>query len=444
MRELSVLEWSGGLTSPRQWDTSWILLLDDPHAYLNWLAERDGFPAELGDAEVIVVEHGPEPSFREHADRVGRESGDLRYAWLPDRHFAPDVLATVGRSLATGRTVRFLGSSPAPGEAPARGDSDDGATVIIAAFDSAPSVTAALRSLGEGSRDDIEVIVCDDGSDLQFLTEIAGAVRTAPWPTVYCWQPNRGFRVAASRNNGLRLGTRPTVIFLDGDMVPVGDFVADHLKQHDGRTPRVVVGNRLTVPAEVTALLSPHEHTGDRLRDLAHRSIPDDDTKTRVRDVESYGFHPWRAAFTCNLSVSGAHQLFDEAVRSPFGSEDVEWCYRLWSEGARVEVSFDVEAVHFGAKTPYPANLASASHEQLVLHVETMLYIIRKHQHESYMLSFLEALKLLELDPASRWRVGAGGSLTVYDSVVRYLRWREENAAEIARICSTPWHQPKE
>ncbi len=452
MRDLSTLKWETFLPSPPQWDTTYVLLFEDAQSCSGWLQSHgEDFLERIAGKELVVVERGPIPSFRRDAERFGEMAGDMRYVWLPDRHFTTDRALVVARSMATGDTVRFCW--PEPSSTELRPDSDgrcfgasaesNNTSIIIAAYESADVLTTALSALRSGSQQDIEIVVCDDGSGPQFLTDIADQISTSPWPVAYCWQPDRGFRVAASRNNGLRVSLSPMAIFLDGDMIPIGDFVADHLRRHDQALARVVVGNRLAIPSEVFAAI-PRERRDDRcLRELASRSIPDEDTKTRVRDIEAYDFHPWRVAFTCNLSVSGSRELFDEALRSPFGAEDVEWCYRLCRSGAAVKVTFGVEAAHIGRKTPYPANLMSASHEQIVLHLETVLYIISKYRNEPYMLSFLEILKSMELDSAGRWRVIDDAARPVYDSVEAYLRWRAANAPEVRKICTVPLHQAK-
>ncbi|WP_267875254.1 glycosyltransferase [Massilia sp. Dwa41.01b] len=52
----------------------------------------------------------------------------------------------------------------------------------------------------------------------------------SPVPLRHVWQPDDGFRLAESRNNGILAATGDYIITLDGDCVPQRDFIAAHRK----------------------------------------------------------------------------------------------------------------------------------------------------------------------------------------------------------------------
>lgn len=153
--------------------------------------------------------------------------------------------------------------------------------------------------------------------------------------------------------------------------------------------------------------------------------------------MEGCAHHPWRVGFTCNLSVRGPIAFFDEAMRSRFGGEDLEWAYRLWRDGALVAVAMEAEAVHLGLKESYRANLEVGTHDELVLHAETLLYMVSQHADEPFMRGMLDALKYYNLDGGGQWSIGEIVR-SLYDGAAAYLSWRGANDSEARRLAAWP------
>jgi GT2 family glycosyltransferase len=87
-------------------------------------------------------------------------------------------------------------------------------TVIVPTFNRADCLAAAVQSVLGQTYDNLEVLICDDGS-----TDGTRALVEARWgnePRVrYLWQANRG--VSAARNLGIRSSSGGYVAFLDSD-----------------------------------------------------------------------------------------------------------------------------------------------------------------------------------------------------------------------------------
>lgn len=397
------------------------LVVADPSVEdLAALMPRDG-------AEVIIVDTGASPRCRDMADSPSLDEWavDVRYVWLPGR---PDEARAGAARLARG-AISLVG---AEGSGPDPRASLERDTVQLATFEQSETVSLALDQLAGQS--DLDVVICDDGSSPDFLASLADRIICGEGSVWYCWQKNRGFRVAASRNNGLRLRPGRRTFFLDGDMIPLSDLLPNH---RECRSDALVVGNRLTADPEIAErLVAEGRGRVEDARELstrARRSVPDDNTKYRVRDIERYEFHPWRIAFTCNVSAPDPVAYFDENCRSRLGGEDLEWSYRMWRDGVPIVVSEGGNAVHAGHKVSYALNLEHASHEDLVLHAETLFYIICKHSDESFMLGFLDALMYYQRQ-GDTWSVEAGTRRTMYEATAEYLEWRRANprAAEAA------------
>lgn len=387
------------------------LILADPSA-----EDFASLPRHPG-AEVIIVDTAAYPVCRDMVDSQSLDgwSADVRYVWVPGR---TDEARCGAMRLARGEIVWLGEGRPdACPEVPAERD-----TVQLATFEQSETVALALDQLA--GQPDLDVVICDDGSSPEFLASIAEKIIRADGSVWYCWQKNRGFRVAASRNNGLRLRPGRRTFFLDGDMIPLPGLLESHRAcQGDA----IVVGNRLTTDPGIAERLL-NERCGPTA--VAHellaggrRSVPDDNTKYRVRDIERYRFHPWRIAFTCNVSAPSPLIYFDENCRSRLGGEDLEWSYRMWRDGVPIVVTEDGNAVHAGHKVSYAVNLENASHEDLVLHAETLFYIIAKHSEESFMLGFLDALMYFQRQ-GDTWSVEASADRTMYEATAEYLEWR--------------------
>lgn len=101
--------------------------------------------------------------------------------------------------------------------------------VVIPHFNAHELLAGCIQSLAHQTfnPEKIEIIVADDGSDtLPTLSEFEQVFRRV---TVVS-QADRGFRISAVRNLGVRAATSPYIIILDCDMRAVPNFVEEHLK----------------------------------------------------------------------------------------------------------------------------------------------------------------------------------------------------------------------
>ena len=108
-------------------------------------------------------------------------------------------------------------------------------SLIIAAHNRPESLrfflAAVLRQINTLS----EIVVCDDGSTVDLKPVIAEFQERCPAPIIHLYQEDRGFRLARSRNNGIRHSKGDYLIFLDHDCLPVKDFIACHLRNRRDR-----------------------------------------------------------------------------------------------------------------------------------------------------------------------------------------------------------------
>lgn len=83
-----------------------------------------------------------------------------------------------------------------------------------------------------------EVVLVNDGSTDATPDVIERARTRAPMPFTVIDQPNSG--LAKGRNAGIAASRGDRIIFIDDDVLPLPDFVEQHLRSH-GRAPRAIV-----------------------------------------------------------------------------------------------------------------------------------------------------------------------------------------------------------
>ena len=87
-------------------------------------------------------------------------------------------------------------------------------SVLIPAHNAGRFISATLDSLLNDNVDDLEIIVCDDGSTDQ-TRDIVLSYRNDESRLRYVYQPKSG--AAAARNNALSLSRGKSILFFDAD-----------------------------------------------------------------------------------------------------------------------------------------------------------------------------------------------------------------------------------
>ena len=238
----------------------------------------------------------------------------------------------------------------------------------------------------------VEVIVADDGSGAETAALIqqvqSQRVASGHAPLLHAWIPDEGFRAAAARNAAVRLATGDYLIFIDGDCLPMADFITQHIAL--AQAGYWVTGNRVMLREaytkqvleqniDVTALsysdfkqLKKHKHI-KRLQPLWR--WPTQGWCAAWRTLQP---RKWKNAKTCNLGVwrSDFEQVngFDERYVG-WGREDSDLVVRLINAGVfRKDGRYATGVIHLwhamNDRAPLPENnerLRRVVAEKLVL-----------------------------------------------------------------------------
>jgi glycosyltransferase involved in cell wall biosynthesis len=223
-------------------------------------------------------------------------------------------------------------------------------SVVVPTYNRAALLRRTLASLArQRTAPPFEVIVADDGSaddSQRVAAEFDGRLAIR-----YCYQEDRGYRVARARNMGADLATAPILVFLDSGALAGPDLLARHLRAHSEHRPQPgspacgpgVVGYTYgydlfqSTPglAEAVTTMSPEQV---HKRFSAERSFQDgrhDELAKRGFDLSRL-LLPWLFFWSMNISVQAVDYAavggFDERYRS-WGQEDLDLGYRLHRHG---------------------------------------------------------------------------------------------------------------
>ena len=207
----------------------------------------------------------------------------------------------------------------------------------------------------------MEVIVVDDGSS----DEVFDVIRKyeSRLDLRYARQEDKGFRVSAARNLGIRLSTGDGLVFFDADILPGPTDVENYMRVMHVSDQVALIGHRRYV--DVSGITDDDVLNDIRVATELPDINPDNDVADR-RD-ETGASVDWRFAeykkynglmndlwpFTKgaggNLAASrrmieGAVE-FDEDFQA-WGCEDVEFSFKLQEQGAYFIPMMDIMSLH--------------------------------------------------------------------------------------------------
>jgi glycosyltransferase involved in cell wall biosynthesis len=191
--------------------------------------------------------------------------------------------------------------------------------------------------------DAYEVIVISDGSTDgtdAYLEALCSTMRLQWFP-----QANRG--PAAARNAGIEKAAGEFILFIDDDVVPEPQLLAEHARSHHEVGKDVVVLGPLLTPEGFA--MAPWVRWEQEMLMKQYRAMLRGDWQATARQF-----------YTGNASLRRSHILaaggFDEGLRR---AEDVELAYRLADRGLDFVFNMQAVGMHFADRS-FPAWLEAA------------------------------------------------------------------------------------
>lgn len=129
------------------------------------------------------------------------------------------------------------------------------ASVIMTTYNAPKHLALALAGLQIQTEKNFELHIADDGSTSETSDLIEEFMDRAPFPVIYSWQQDMGYRKTKILNEAIRKAKADYLIFIDGDCVPHKDFVKNHLKYR--KKGCYLAGRRVDLGPEFSNRLTP-------------------------------------------------------------------------------------------------------------------------------------------------------------------------------------------
>lgn len=278
-------------------------------------------------------------------------------------------------------------------------------SVVIPTYNRKDSLLRTLNALAKQTlpASQFEVIVISDGATDGTAEAVRAFAPTAPYRLIFEEQKNSGPSVA--RNKGARMAANPLLVYVDDDIEPVSEFLAEHHAAHEGVTDLVLIGPQSEPPNELISHWIAWEHAMLR------------------KQYDNFVSGVWEAGpnnlYSGNFSLRREHLLAVEGFDTRFTrQEDVELGFRLAQIGLRFQFSMKANGWHrptrpFASwyKTPFEYGRRDVQMAREIGEARAM-ELARKHYKERNRLTRLFARTCIGIAPLE-WGVLAAGRSAV-------------------------------
>lgn len=299
-------------------------------------------------------------------------------------------------------------------------------SVIVAVYDQARFLPILLLSLeAQDCPVPYEVIICDDGSNDSTPGIIRSWRASKELDLRYVWQPDTGFRVGRSRNNGARLAQGEILVFVDGDSILRPFCLHEHWEAHR-EGDKLVYGGCQNVMLDKDATLEDCAVIFD--------SIPESepsDLENRIKWVDTD--HSWMACTSGNLSINRAQALFFDEQFQGWGSEDRDFAYRGYQNGLTMHLHKRASVVHLQQEDRIVGwnPTKGGDYRSIVAALESKLYLFQKYPGE-VMAPSLDLVRYCYLNKTTdTWQLGPmREDVSFVDILAEFETWRERNRSK--------------
>jgi glycosyltransferase involved in cell wall biosynthesis len=229
-------------------------------------------------------------------------------------------------------------------------------SVVISTYNWPQALRAVVEGFFSQTDMDFEIVIADDGSGAATRDCVEELRARAPVPLKHVWQPDIGYRLAMSRNRGIRACSGDYVLVVDGDCIPQRNYIAQHRKL--ARRGFMVTGSRILLnPAASERVLAGSldlqaiglaDKLRLRLRGETNKlpqmlwTLPDlgrEKSRFSFRRIKGCNMGIWRDDLE---RING----FDESFQG-WGHEDADLVVRLFHAGVmRKDGAFATEVYH--------------------------------------------------------------------------------------------------
>lgn len=223
------------------------------------------------------------------------------------------------------------------------------ATVIISFYNKIDYLRLVLAGFESQTEKDFEIIIADDGSRSEIVSQLKEISENRPFSVNHLWQEDKGFRKNRILNKAIAAAKADYIIFVDGDCVPHKEFVREHFINREENV--CFTGRRVNLSEKMTSRVS-EKIIKDGFFENNIIGLIVDELFRNSFDVEK-GFYfknsllrkvlnmKRRGLLGSNFSIhkSDLYKIngFDERYEAPSIGEDTDIQFRLELAGVKIK-----------------------------------------------------------------------------------------------------------
>ena len=123
-------------------------------------------------------------------------------------------------------------------------------SLIITTYNWPESLLLVLKSAENQTIVPEEVVIADDGSNVETKEMIAKFQKDSELNIIHSWQGDNGFRAAKSRNKAIAKSCGDYIILIDGDIILHPKFIQDHV--NNAKAGYFIQGTRVLFTQDIT------------------------------------------------------------------------------------------------------------------------------------------------------------------------------------------------
>jgi len=228
-------------------------------------------------------------------------------------------------------------------------------SIIITVYNRPNMLRVCLRALALSSARIDEVVVSDDGSCEESVSRMKEFLPEFPFSVRYVWQEDKGYCLAAARNNAVRHSTGEYIISLDCDILLLPDAIDVHLRH--ARQGRFLAANRAFLAEESSRKALDPSLDDSLLEEFWQQSDRDHLHHVHRQFVRNYWLRKLKLTRRHKPKILGCHfSLFREDVERVngfdeeyvgWGLEDDDFSMRLHKAGVKGQsLILEARALH--------------------------------------------------------------------------------------------------
>jgi glycosyltransferase involved in cell wall biosynthesis len=130
-------------------------------------------------------------------------------------------------------------------------------SLIIAFYNKIDYLKLVLAGLERQTFTNFEIIIADDGSKEEIVSELKKIIETSSLTIRHIWHEDKGWRKNEILNKAVLIAHAPYLVFIDGDCIPHRDFIKEHIELSEENV--CLTGRRVNLGQKITIGLTPQK-----------------------------------------------------------------------------------------------------------------------------------------------------------------------------------------